>query len=337
MPANPTGIRSLQIALAAPIRPGTTSGNSVTAARWADQLTSLGHTVQLVAVDEAAALPPHFAPRADLVVVLHARRCATAAQTAKADRPDRPLVVALAGTDLYQDLPDHAATCESLQLADALVVLQDDGIEHLTSMNEAWGAKAQVVNQSVQHDGRPNQPDPDHFSVVVLSYLRDVKDPLLAARAARLLPDSSTVRVLHAGDAHTDGWAARATAEQASNERYTWLGELDREAAADLLARAHVLACTSLLEGGANVVSEAIAAGVAVIGTNIGGNRGLLGPDHPGLVPVGDEHALAKLITSLEHNPDRLETLRQRSVDRQWMASPDHEKAQWQHLINRLT
>ncbi len=277
-----------------------------------------------------------LAPEADLVIVLHARRCAAAARAAKTEQPDRPMVVALAGTDLYSDLPDHPDARESLDLADALVVLQEDGLDHLESMKPEWRGKAHVIHQSVAPSGLTHRPDPDQFTVVVLSYLRDVKDPLLAAKAARLLPSSSAVQVILGGSAHTTGWQTLAEQERADNHRFTWLGGLDSDAVAELLARAHVLACTSLLEGGANVVSEAIAQGVAVVGTDIGGNRGLLGADHPGLVPVGDAEALAALIDSLERNPDQLSALTQRSKDRQWVTAPSHENAQWQALLTTL-
>lgn len=335
MPSSDSPARAQSVAVIAPIRPGATSGNSVTAIRWANQFTELGHQAEVIAFVEGSHVDT-LAPDADVVVVLHARRCAGAAVAAKAEAPDRPLIVALAGTDLYKDLPNSAEARQALDLADALVVLQEHGLEHLASMNPAWFEKARVVHQSVQPKGLAHHPSEDTFTVVVLSFLRDVKDPLLAAKAARLLPSSSNVRVVHAGSAHSPEWEEQAMKELAENPRYEWLRELDAVAASELLASAHILACTSLLEGGANVVSEAIAQGVAVIGTDIGGNRGLLGNDHPGLVPVGDAEALSALINSLEQNPDQLAELTQRSKDRQWMTAPSHEQAQWQEVLGSL-
>lgn len=335
MPSSDSAADRRSIAVIAPIRPGATSGNSVTARRWATQFVELGHHVEVMPFVEGSSVDV-LAPDADFVVVLHARRCAGAAVAAKTEGPQRPLIVALAGTDLYKDLPDNIEASEALDLADALVVLQPDGLEHLESMKRAWVEKAHVVHQSVQPKGLTHQPSSDTFTVVVLSFLRDVKDPLLAAKAARLLPSSSNVRVVHAGSAHSTEWEEQAIQEAHANPRYEWLREVDTEAASKLLASAHVLACTSVLEGGANVVSEAIAQGVAVIGTDIGGNRGLLGSDHPGLVPVGDFEALAKLINSLEQNPDQLAELTQRSKDRQWITAPRHEQAQWQAVLDTL-
>jgi glycosyltransferase involved in cell wall biosynthesis len=171
-----------------------------------------------------------------------------------------------------------------------------------------------VVHQSVDPvTVPPRRPATGEFRVVVLAHLREVKDPLLAARAVRLLDPSSRVRVHHGGGALDAGWAAAAAAEMADNPRWVWHGDLVRSAAMALLASAHVLACTSVAEGGANVVTEAIAAGIPVIGTRIDGNTGLLGDDHPGLVPVGDERALGGLFHRLATDPAALAELQRRT------------------------
>jgi hypothetical protein len=88
---------------------------------------------------------------------------------------------------------------------------------------------------------------------------RDVKDPLLTACAARLLPAGSRVRVVHAGAALDARLEKLARAEDRANPRYRWLGDGPRTRALRLLAGSQLLALTSRLEGGANVVSEAFA------------------------------------------------------------------------------
>ena len=52
---------------------------------------------------------------------------------------------------------------------------------------------------------------------------------------------------------------------------------------------------SSLSEGGANVISEAVAAGVPVLASRIDGSVGLL-DDYPGYFPVRDTAALARLL-----------------------------------------
>jgi glycosyltransferase involved in cell wall biosynthesis len=78
--------------------------------------------------------------------------------------------------------------------------------------------------------------------------------------------------------------------------RYGWRGAVPRTEALAVLARSRLLALTSLQEGGANVVSEALAAGVPIVSSAIPGSIGLLGADYPGYFPVGDTEALATVL-----------------------------------------
>jgi glycosyltransferase involved in cell wall biosynthesis len=50
------------------------------------------------------------------------------------------------------------------------------------------------------------------------------------------------------------------------------------------------------MEGGANVVCEALRIGVPVLASRISGNVGLLGPAYAGYFPLEDEKALARLV-----------------------------------------
>lgn len=325
------------IVVAAPIRPTAQSGNDITAARWAQHLTELGHHVRIVAVDERTDPTGGDCAEldgADILVALHARRTAAVVHWWRS-RPDRrPLVVALTGTDLYVDMPDDGAAMASVEEADALIVLQRCAIDRLNGLHRTWGAKARVVHQSIDPTTvPPRRPPADEFRVVVLAHLREIKDPLLCARAVRLLDPSSRVRVHHGGGALDDDWASTAAAEADGNPRWVWHGELARPAAMELLATAHVLACTSLAEGGANVVTEAIAAGVPVIGTRIDGNIGLLGDGHPGLVPIGDERALSGLLRRLETDAAALAELQQRTDALAPIADPATERHALAELV----
>ena len=99
-----------------------------------------------------------------------------------------------------------------------------------------------------------------------------------------------------AGRAHNQQWADRARQEQRENARFRWAGELGQQATQDLLLASRVMVISSVMEGGANVVSEACRAGIPIIASDIPGNRGLLGADYPGYFPAGDESALAELL-----------------------------------------
>lgn len=246
------------------------------------------------------------------------------------------MIVGLAGTDLYRDMPKNTAAMTVTDNADALIVLQAEAADRVAAMNQAWADKTNVIYQSTTRQLPGRTPVVDEFRVVVLAHLREVKDPLLAARASRKLSDSSQVTVHHGGRAHDKTWEERAIREMEANHRYTWHRELDAEAALVLLATADVLACTSLSEGGANVVTEALAMGVPVIGTRIGGNVGILGEDHPGLFPVGDAETMAAVLHRLETDRDAMADLVRRTKDRSKIAAPENERAGLSALIDRL-
>lgn len=329
-----------RIVIAAPIRPSESSGNSVTATRWAGHLRRLGHDVQVVAIDEDEPdIPADLAAvlrSADVLIVLHARRSGPVIGWWTTHRSTDPIVVGLVGTDLYVDMPDDAATMASVDRADALIVLQTEAVERLRGFDSRWADKALVIYQSVEQALPTRAPIEDEFRVVVLAHLREVKDPLLSARAARLLPPESRVVVQHAGRAFSEQWEQLARDESATNHRYVWHEELNPAAALELLASATVLACTSLSEGGANVVTEALALGIPVIGTRVDGNVGMLGRDHPGLFAVGDTAALAVLLDSLENDAAALADLTARSAERSTITRPEAEQAAFAELFARL-
>ena len=108
------------------------------------------------------------------------------------------------------------------------------------------------------------------------------------------------------------------------------------EEARRLLAGSDALLLTSLLEGGANVVSEAIVCGVPVLSTSIEGSIGMLGEDHPGFFPVGDEAALARLLEKVERDDALRADLAERSRRLQPEYAPERERQAWHDLLADL-
>ena len=276
--------------------------------------------------------------RADVMVGLHARRSAAAVRAFRARHPERPLIVALTGTDLYLDLRRSGAARRSLSLADRLIVLQPMA---LRALPPAARRRARVVYQSVERGRRTARPAGGSFAggsfdVCVLSHLRWVKDPLRAAIAARALPGDSRVRVLHAGRALAPAMAARARAEGRRNPRYRWLGERSRARARSLLERSRLLVLSSRAEGGANVLGEAAVAGVPVLASRVDGSAGILGHDYPGFFPVGDTAALRELLVRAEADARFYERLRARVSRLAPLFSPARERQAWRKLLAEL-
>jgi glycosyltransferase involved in cell wall biosynthesis len=156
--------------------------------------------------------------------------------------------------------------------------------------------------------------------------LRAEKDPFRCAVAARLLPSASRIRITHAGKAHSEEFAEQARAHMLAQPRYHWLGEVPRWRVRRLLSRTRLLVQSSIMEGGANAVAEALAAGVPVIASRIPGNVGMLGEDYPGYYPVGDEKALALLLERAESDSAFYESLKAWSTARRPLTLPEHER-----------
>ena len=312
----------MQIVIITPARSSSRSGNGTTTERWTRILRELGHDVRVAHRYDGGA--------ADLMIALHAWRSSDSIRNFRELYSDRPLIVALSGTDIYDYIErDPAPTLHSLACADRLVALQDLARRRVPAQ---FRRKLRVVHQSAQAISRLG-PTTRRFDVAVIGHLRAVKDPFRAAEAARGLPATSRIRIVHFGAAETSQWAAMAKAEMKVNPRYLWRGDRPRAEVRRLLGRAWAIVLSSLSEGGANVISEAVAAGVPVLATRIDGSVGLLGRDYPGYFPVGDTQALARLLHRIEADPEFRVRLRRAVARRAHLFRPAREKASWKALI----
>ena len=317
--------RTLSIGIAVPGPRGSLSGNGVTARRWGKLLGELGHQVT---VQTAYAGEDY-----DVLISLHAMKGAAAIEAFHQRFPERPQILALTGTDLYGNLESDPTALRSLELADRYVVLQPRGLDRLP---EELRGRAVTIHQSLARIERSDPKSAGRFDVCVLSHLRRVKDPLLTAAAVQRLPSESVIRVTHVGAALEPELGQNAKKETAINPRYRWVGELEREAALEVLAASKVLALTSRMEGGANVVSEAIAAGVPVLSTQIEGSLGILGEDYPGYFPVGDVRALADLLRRAEIDTEFYADLQRRMQFLASLIDPTREREAWKRVLASL-
>jgi glycosyltransferase involved in cell wall biosynthesis len=134
----------------------------------------------------------------------------------------------------------------------------------------------------------------------------------------------------------TAAMAARARQEMRANQRYEWLGELPRSHVRRILAKSRLSVVPSRIEGGANVVSEAITASVPVLASRIDGNVGILGTDYPGLFNVGDTQQLARLLARAETDRKYLAELRDSCNKLAPLFDPRREEKAWANLISEL-
>lgn len=291
----------MKIIMITPAPPGSRAGNRATAERWAELLRHAGHQVMVVT--------GYQGEPCDVLIALHAWRSHDAIQTFRKCWPETPLLLALTGTDIYRHQHQYPLpTLASMAAADVLIGLHarvgedipDQFTDKLITLYQS------ADSQPVAGNSRRND---DCFEVCVIGHLREEKDSLRTAMAARLLPEESNIRVLCAGKPHNDQWQSMVEKEVRENPRLEWLGELDKAETGALMARCRLMVISSVMEGGANVISEACRAGLAIIASDIPGNRGLLGDHYDGYFPVGDERSLADRLRQAETDPAYLQGL----------------------------
>lgn len=329
----------MKIAIVTPAPPDSRYGNRITAVRWATILKRLGNRVSILQTYDGK---PY-----DLLVALHARKSHSSIIEFRRDNPSAPIIVALTGTDLYRDIGRNHKAQESLDISTRIVVLQPKAVEML---RPSWRKKTRVIYQTVEDKQtftgarsslaksrtKPEARTNGNFDVCVIGHLRAVKDPFRTAMAARSLPDSSKIRVLQVGGAMTAAMAERAQRELDTNERYRWLDEQPQSRVRSILSHSSLCVLSSRLEGGANVLSEAIAASVPILASRVDGNVGILGKDYPGYFEVGNTKQLARLLTRAETSPEYLAKLKASTKGLAVLLDPSREEQAWADLINEL-
>ena len=311
----------MRIALITPYGREHRNGNWHTAARWARFLREAGHTVRVQVEWDGR--------NADLMLALHARRSFASIRAFAKHFPSRPLLLVLTGTDLYRDIHEDADAQQALELAHRIIVLQERGVDELAAH---LAAKTRVIYQSSPDIAR--RPSPPHtFEVLVIGHLRTEKDPFRVALATAYLPEHSQIRVTHLGSALSEDMAETAELAQNKLPRWHWLGEVPHKMVIKRLARAHLMVISSVMEGGANVICEALAADVPVLASHMPGNIGMLGEDYPGYFPVGDERQLAKLLSMAETDPDFYADLLSHTRARRGLMRPEQEASRLRQAV----
>lgn len=165
---------------------------------------------------------------------------------------------------------------------------------------------------------RPDMAPPgflpaDALVVGTVGRLAEVKNQLSLLRAVHTVLQERPalvlrLRVIIVGDGPMAG-KIRQTLEELGLGSHVWLAG-DRYDIPQLLQSMDLFVLPSLGEGVSNTVLEAMATGLPVIATDVGGNPELVQDGFNGfLVPVRDVAALARAITELASHPDRREQM----------------------------
>lgn len=314
-----------RILIVSPASARDNNGNWQSASRWARFLRP-GYRVEIASGwAEGDAVP-------DLLIALHARRSAQALAAFRAAHPQRPTLLVLTGTDVYRDIDHDAAARASLDLAQAIVVLQADAMTRLPASVQA---KASVIHQSAPPLTPYTGPARRVREICMIGHLRPEKDPLTFMRASLLIDDPGLL-LTHIGGVLDPALGQAAGEAARDNPRYRWLGAQPRARTRQLLKRSHAMAITSTMEGGANVIIEAVTCGVPVLASHIGGNVGMLGHDYAGYFAPADAAALARLAERSVHDPDFHALLTRQCAARAPLFAPSAEQALLRDMVDNL-
>src|SRR5437016_14411357 len=192
--------------------------------------------------------------------------------------------------------------------------------------------KTRVIYQSARARAS-GEPPSSRFRVAVIGHLREEKDPFRAALALAHLADLPEIEIVHLGQALSRGMASEARRLLRVDRRYRWLGNVPHRAALGWLSRSDLLVLSSRMEGGANVICEAAAAGVPVIASRVSGNVGMLGRGYPGYYRLADERSLARQIRRAALDPAYYARLKRLTEARQPLVRPAAEREGLRRLL----
>jgi sugar transferase (PEP-CTERM/EpsH1 system associated) len=157
--------------------------------------------------------------------------------------------------------------------------------------------------------------DEDHWLIGTVGRMQTVKDqPMLArafVRALQVQPRlRSRLRLVIVGDGPTRQMV-ESILDEAGMSGFAWLpGE--RNDIPAVLRGLDCFALPSLAEGISNTVLEAMASGLPVVATDVGGNADLVRHGHTGLiVPAGGPEAMASALLTLCNQPSLAQTMGQ--------------------------
>lgn len=171
-------------------------------------------------------------------------------------------------------------------------------------------------------DGCPFDPA-QHWLVGTVGRMQTVKDQTMLAQAFALALAQAPalqerLRLVMVGEGPLRE-QAQGILQAAGVAHLAWMpGE--RTDVADIMRGLHAFALPSLAEGISNTILEAMASGLPVVATAVGGNADLVQPSQTGaIVPASDAQAMAQQLVALANHPEQARALgkagRQRVLD----------------------
>ncbi|MEP6591351.1 MAG: glycosyltransferase [Gemmatimonadota bacterium] len=196
------------------------------------------------------------------------------------------------------------------KLTDTLVPVSEDAAKVARSTEWVPSKRIQVIRNGIAVGETPAEPSGTaRHRAVHVARLNEVKDQATLLRAVRLVIDRAPEFELDiVGDGEERLALERLASELGIAAAVHFHGFQDD--VRGYLSRAGMFVLSSLSEGIALTLLEAMAAGLPVVATDVGGNREVVLPGVTGhLVPPRNPAALADAMLSLLANPEHARTL----------------------------
>ncbi|MCC7596239.1 glycosyltransferase [Janthinobacterium sp. FW305-129] len=200
----------------------------------------------------------------------------------------------------------------SLRRASAIVVPS----AYLAGIFEQYGHTAHIVPNVVDlqrftHAARAAPASADGPCILVARHLESLYDNASAVRALAIVRRSyPTARLVLAGGGPQRAALARLARSLGVDAAVRFAGPVDNAAMPALYQASDIVLNPSLADNMPNSVLEALACGVPVVSTNVGGIPALLQDGVTALlVPPGDPAAMAQAIVALLRDPRRARAL----------------------------
>jgi glycosyltransferase involved in cell wall biosynthesis len=265
-------LRGVHLVVPAGLPP--TSGNWITAERWAARLRAMGITVS---VHDAAQLGETPAPgRGEVVHALHALR---AGLPALRWAGPRPVLWTFTGTDLDPEALDQVRAAAGAVAA--LVAFHPEAAAELRRALPAAADRVRVVAPGVPLPRLRTIRPADaagaaggEVRFLLPAGLRPVKQPELALEAVRYVRAAGVpARLTVVGPARDEAYAADFLRRLQGVPFARYAGEVPHAEMGRWYVGADVVLNTSRAEGLSNAVLEAMAHGRCILATDIPGNR----------------------------------------------------------------
>lgn len=234
------------------------------------------------------------------------------------------------------------------RLADAVNACCRFSGRALTTVDGFAGYRVEIIENGIDLD-RYQAPedrktirarlglDPERRSLVHVARHHPVKDQAMLIRAfAIAAPQVPDVDLVMVGDGPLRPNLEALAKELGVTDRVRFVGIQSN--VADWLRAGHVFALTSVSEAASLTLLEAMASGLPVIVTDVGGNPEIVREDQEGkLVPRADSREAAEAIVELFSDPDHAEALGQagrRRVEEHYLL--DRTIQRYHQLYQRL-